>query len=291
MVTEQFNPIPVVHLFPPLDEALVRLLRSLSEEEWNKPTLAKEWSVKDIAAHLLDGNIRTLSMQRDRYFGVKPEQDINSYQTLVQWINALNNDWVRVARRMSPDVLIVLLEMTNPLVHTYFASLLPFEEAIFSVAWAGEERSDNWMHLAREYTEKWHHQQQIREAVTRGNNVGEGIMTRELFTPCIAAFLRGLPHTFRSIAAPVGTSLAVRIESEIESEIGVVRYLVKGDSAWYLQDTPASNNISSDVTIPPNIAWKLFCKGISPEAARPHVQITGDVALGESVLSMVSVMA
>jgi hypothetical protein len=35
------------------------------------------------------------------------------------------------------------------------------------VAWAGEAESKNWFHVARDYSEKWHHQQQIREAVSQ----------------------------------------------------------------------------------------------------------------------------
>jgi len=54
-------PIPTLHLFPVLDELLIGLLSSLSPEDWNKPTLARSWSVKDIAAHLLDTNMRTIS--------------------------------------------------------------------------------------------------------------------------------------------------------------------------------------------------------------------------------------
>src|SRR5688572_32295034 len=44
---------------------------------------------------------------------------------------------------------------------------------------------------AREFTERWHHQQQIRLATNR-----PGIMTRELYYPVLDCFMRALP--FRS---------------------------------------------------------------------------------------------
>jgi uncharacterized protein (TIGR03083 family) len=281
------NPIPVGHLFPVLDEALMRLLRSLTSEEWNAPTLAKLWTVKDIVAHLLDGNIRTLSMQRDRYFGIQPTVPIDSYKTLVQWLNTLNNDWVQAARRMSPDVLMMLLEITNPPTSAYYANLPPFEEAIFSVAWAGEETSLNWMHLAREYTEKWHHQQQIREAV--GGRTESSIMTRELFYPLIATFLRGLPHTYRFTSAPEGTKIAMTIAGDL----GGTWCLERRNSAWILieQTNTPPINTAAHITIPPETAWKLFCKGITPDEARLTVQITGNEELGNVALGLVSVMA
>jgi hypothetical protein len=43
--------------------------------------------------------------------------------------------------------------------------------------------------------------------------------------------------------------------------------------------------------IPPDVAWKVFTKGISYEKARERTEITGDIALGEHALTMVSVMA
>ena len=56
--------IETTHLFPVLDQKLIELLKSLSPEDWNKQTVAKLWTVRDIAAHLLDGNLRTLSLSR-----------------------------------------------------------------------------------------------------------------------------------------------------------------------------------------------------------------------------------
>ena len=67
------EPIFTSHLFPLLDEKLLEILRSLSPQDWERQTIAPLWKVKDVAAHLLDGNMRALSMLRDNYFGEKPE--------------------------------------------------------------------------------------------------------------------------------------------------------------------------------------------------------------------------
>jgi hypothetical protein len=40
------------------------------------------------------------------------------------------------------------------------------DAAGLAAAWAGETDSRNWFDVAREYTEKWHHQQQLRDATT-----------------------------------------------------------------------------------------------------------------------------
>ena len=63
-----------------------------------KPTIAKLWTVKDIASHLLDTNIRTISLARDQHL-IEPDTAINSYQDLVDYLNQLNADWVKATKR------------------------------------------------------------------------------------------------------------------------------------------------------------------------------------------------
>lgn len=275
------TPIPVKHLFKPLDDLLISLLESLSAEEWNKHTVAKAWTVKDVASHLLEGNIRTLSIQRDKFFGEKPPVS-NSYMDMVGWLNGLNADWIKASKRISPDVLILLHKATRDLVNSYYQSLDLNAPAIFPVDWAGETESLNWMHLAREYTEKWHHQQQIREATGR-----DGIMTREFFYPLIDTFFRALPHTFRKVGAPLGTIIKINVTTQL----GGNWYLQKQASNWQLQKDEPTGVPAATVSISPQTSWKLFSKSIRPEEVRGSVELTGDTRLGEHVLQMVSVMA
>ncbi|HEY6901508.1 MAG TPA: maleylpyruvate isomerase N-terminal domain-containing protein, partial [Puia sp.] len=88
MTIDVGKPVDLRHLFRPLNDALLDLLRTLTPEEWERQTVARLWTVKDVAAHLLDGNIRLLSMGRDRYFGEKASPGM-SYEELVAWLNQL----------------------------------------------------------------------------------------------------------------------------------------------------------------------------------------------------------
>jgi uncharacterized protein (TIGR03083 family) len=272
--------IRTTHLFPILDHKLIQLLESLSPEEWNRPTLARPWTVKDVVAHLLDGNVRGLSMARDKHV-LPPDREISSYGDLVGYLNALNADWTRAARRMSPQVLTRLLQSTGREYAEYLATLDPQAKAIFPVAWAGEQTSPNWFHVAREYTEKWHHQQQIREAVGK-----EGIMTRELFLPLADTFMRGLPHAYRDTAAPDGTTVRV----VVDTEIGGNWFVVRAADRWQLAAT-SPGNVHATLVLLPDTAWKLFTKGMPPETAVGQVRIAGDEALARVALRMVAVMA
>ncbi|WP_184543578.1 maleylpyruvate isomerase family mycothiol-dependent enzyme [Mucilaginibacter sp. FT3.2] len=273
--------IEVQHLFKPLDDKLMELMQSLTPADWDKQTVAKAWKVKDVVSHLLDGNIRALSSQRDKYFGDQPPA-INGYNDLVAWLNKLNADWVNASKRISPDVLLILHQATGPLTSAYYQSVNPNDTAIFTVDWAGETQSLNWMHLAREYTEKWHHQQQIREATGR-----DGILTREFFYPFIDTFFRALPHTFRHTGAPVDTLIKITITSGI----GGNWYLQKVKEGWHLLKETEAGSFAATVKIPPDIAWKLFSKSIRPDHVHARVEITGNADMAGQVLNMVSVMA
>jgi hypothetical protein len=272
-------PIEVVHLLPALDKKLIELLKLLSPEEWQQQTIAKLWKVKDVAAHLLDGNIRILSMLRDNYFGEKA--DIKSYQDLVDFLNRLNADWVKAMKRVSPTMLILLHESTGKLYCDYYASLDPFDKSGFAVDWAGESESKNWMHIAREYTEKWLHQQQIRDAVNK-----PGLMTREFYYPFIDIFMLALPYTYRNVQVENGTN----IKLTITTAIGGSWFLNRMEGKWKIDKT-LTKNPSTEVSVDPDIAWKLFSKSLRPHEVREKISITGNQQLGEVALTMVSVMA
>ena len=86
--------VETIELYPALDEKLIELLEGLSTEEWNAPSMVWKRTVKDVAAHILDGcYLRRLSIHRDGYFGEKPE-GVDSYWDLVAFLNGLNATWV-----------------------------------------------------------------------------------------------------------------------------------------------------------------------------------------------------
>lgn len=274
------NKIAILPLFEILDSRLLELLKSLSPDEWNAPTVAKLWSVKDIAAHLLDGSLRGLSISRDGYFGEPPE-NINSYPELVAYLNKLNSNWVTAARRLSTQVLIELLEIASKQYTRHLKQLNPEADAVFAVAWAGQEVSANWFHIAREYTEKFLHQQQIRDAVNK-----PGIMTRELYYPFLNTFMQALPYTFKNIKAAAGATVLVTVTTAIGGQWSIT----KNNEGWALNKNSFAT-VDATVSIDPDTAWKLFSKSLTPEQVLHKVAITGNQLLGKQVLQLVAVMA
>lgn len=274
------EPIHIAHLFPELHDELIGLLRGLATEDWGRPTAAGSWTVKDVAAHLLDTQVRRLSFQRDRMPLIPPDKPIEGYADLVAFLNELNAVWVRAAQRISSRVLIDFLAITGPEAAQLFASLDPFAPGV-PVSWAGEEASANWFDVAREYTEWWHHQQQIRDAVG-----APGLISRRHLYPVLDTFLRGLPHAYRGVAAAAGTAVAV----EITGDAGGSWALVREGERWRLcEGKPEAPGAA--IRMDPDTAWRRMTKGITKEQAAEWAEITGDRALGEPMLGMLSVMA
>jgi uncharacterized protein (TIGR03083 family) len=278
----QPGPLLTAHLFPVLEGHLIDLLRSLAPEDWEKQTVAPRWTVKDLAAHLLDTQLRKLSFGRDGCT-TSPPPVIASDRDLASFINRLNAEGVTVYRRLSPPVLIAWMEQTSREAASYYASLDPHAPARFGVSWAGEPVSANWFDIARELTERWHHQQQIRLAV--GGTATTAIMTPELYHPVLDCFMRALPFHYRSMSAPPGTGVRIHVAGNCGGDWHLVR-----SDAWMLAVAPAGT-IAATVTIPQDIAWRIFTKGIAREEARGQVRVTGDAALGGHVLDMLAIVA
>ncbi|HEX6037593.1 maleylpyruvate isomerase family mycothiol-dependent enzyme [Longimicrobium sp.] len=271
-------PVITAPLLAPLHDELLRLLRSLAPEDWERPATPR-WRVRDVAAHLLDGDIRRLSAGRDGN-ALRPDVPIHGYDDLVGWLNWLNAEWVGVARRMSPAVIVSLLQATGPQVADHLYSLEPDAPALWPVGWAGEETSPNWMDVGREYTERWHHQQQIRDATGRPGLTGSRWMR-----PVLALSMRALPRAYARTESGEGTSVVLRVEGD-----GGGSWTVRcSNGAWILSEG-ATADAACALRMDADTAWRVLLHALPPERARPRVAVEGDAALAEPFLHARAVM-
>jgi uncharacterized protein (TIGR03083 family) len=277
------EPTLTAGLFRELSDELVSLLRSLDAPDWQRPTLAGAWRVRDVAAHLLDGDLRKLSFHRDAHTPPAPAAPITDERDLALWLDALNRQWVETAGRLGPRVLTQLLALSGPEIASFVESLDPQGPALFPVAWAGESASLNWMDTGREYTERWHHQQQIREATGR-----PGLVALRWLRPVLEISLRALPHAYRVVVADTGATLRIVIEGEAGGEW----LLTREPDRWRLGESYGSEagRVSASVTLSEDTAWRVFFKALSPAAALERVRIEGDPALGRAFVTTRAVM-
>ena len=270
-------PIEVLSLLPEERGHLLDLLLSTPRNQHETPTSCPGWSVKDIAAHLLGDDLAILSSGRDGHtFGVYTG---SSWEELVDFINHRNELWVEALRRLSLNAICELLASTEERIQEYFTSLDLLSLGP-NVAWAGEGRMPMWLHVAREYTERWVHQMQIRDALR-----APGLYEPQLFHPVLDAFAYALPVAYRDVEAGEGT----RIEVEIIGSAGGNWSLVRGSDEWQLLDS-VEGTPAATIRMPQEEAWRVWTRGIEPASARAKSTIEGDEELGRHAFDAVAMI-
>lgn len=281
------EPILTLELFPEERAALLNLLASLRPSQLDSPTVCPGWSVKDIAAHLLADDLGKLARGRDGHApaAFTPSSSENVEGQLLDFINHQNEAWVAAARRLSPRLLIDLLRWSGEQTQAYFASLDMFAMGE-PVSWAGPESAPVWLDIAREFSERWLHQAQMRDAVA-----APAFTEPRLFLPLLDTLVRALPHTFRNTEADEGTHVRLEIAGVGEQGLPPLQWsLVRDAGRWALFDSCLLEPAAA-VRMDGDTAWRLFTKGISREDALARVRIDGDAVLGEKVLDTVSIIA
>src|SRR6202165_6018421 len=277
---QEVEPVMVVDLFPEERKFLLELFAELEEEDWRRPTVCAGWTVRDIGLHLLGDDIGYLSGKRDGFKNpFFANRDMEGWESLVQNINEANELWVRAMQRVSPALLADLLALTGKQFYEYVASL-DLMAMNGAVSWAGPGAAPVWLDIAREYTERWLHQQQIRDAVNR-----PGLKDRKFFHPVLDTFVRALPHTYRDVAVTDTTVVKLVVTGEARD----LWYVVGEVNGWSLYKA-VELQAASVVTMDQEICWRLVAKGIDKERARASCTIEGDVELGEKMLETVSII-
>lgn len=276
-------PISTIHLFGPERNALIELLTSLDGgDDWFRPTVCEGWNVHDVALHLLGGDVGLLSGGRDGFRGspaVPTPPDLSDWDTLVGWIDTRNAAWVDATRRMSPTLLCELLTVTGQRLVAWLPEV-DMDAPGIPVNWAGSDPAPTWLHIAREYTERWIHQQHIRDAVAR-----PGLTEPDWLHPVLDTFARALPHTLRDHQRPDGTTVELRITGPAGGSWRVRRDT--GTWSFTGADAPAS----TVVTLDEETAWRGFTRGIDIERIRSRAQVVGDPEIGDAILHMVTIIA
>lgn len=271
----QIGQVPVVDVRGPLTaqrRRLLSLLTSLSEAQWAAPTAAPEWSVKDIAVHLLDVDLSWLAHDRDHdQAGIIPVP--SDHQEFVRELAQRNQRWVDGTRILSPPLITSLLGWSGEQLDAYLATVDLTRPS--SVYWAGT--APLWFDLAREFTERWVHYQQIREAALPA----EGAEPQDEYLPLVLrAFIWGFPHQYQS-PAPAGTSIALDIPT-----IGAW-ILTRTAAGWALDEGQAAGPAAT-LQMTAEAAWRLLTGGrYDPR----QVHLSGDPALAGPLLQVRGIIA
>ena len=289
---KRLTPVYTAPLLRPLLSELLDLLRGLRAEQWEAPTVAGAWRVRDVAAHLLDGELRKLAAYRDGHL-LPLETPIRTDRDLARFVNALNAEGVAWARRLSPRLLVELLATTGEWAADLLEALPPHDVAMWPVSWAGEAVSENWMDVGREYTERWHHQMQIRDAVAAPPTLLEA----QWYRPLLDLSVRALPKSYAEVTAAPDTAVTFIVTTTREA---AADQAVSGDllGGWTLVREPERwmlyEGVGADATTvvraTVDAAWRLLYNALRSPVPRTAIAIDGDQRLAEPLLQTRSVV-
>jgi hypothetical protein len=232
--------------------------------------------VRDVALHILGGDLSNISRRRDGVPALAPR----SGETLGALLARLNQEWVEAARRLSPRLVVELLRAAGPLLADHFDTLDPTALG-GPVSWAGPGPAPVWLDLAREYMERWVHQQHVRDAVRRPGQSGA-----RFCAPVIAASMHALPRALGALPAAPGTGVVVRIEGEAGGEWSVI----KDRDSWTLFDGAAPDARAS-IALPAEVWWRVVTLGMTPDDASRRANAQGDPAWARAALGAVAIIA
>ena len=274
------NIIETTHLFPKLNDLLVQLAENMDQDDWHKKTHFPNWTVKDIFTHLLDTSVRRLSSERDKYVSLEKPK-IECHQDLIDYITQMADRWALAFTNVSPTIIIEMINKYQNDLYEYLVSLDPFGISKHPVSWAGEQESYNWFDIAREYTERWHHQMQIREVLGNTNK----LYKHELYYPILDTFMQALPYHYSKLNEKKDYTLKVSVTGD------------NIDSSWFLESTKnirelkynSTKQIDAYILVDEKIAWKILTKWNEKELENT-VNIRGDIDLGQHFLGMTCLM-
>ncbi|MFC4011259.1 maleylpyruvate isomerase family mycothiol-dependent enzyme [Nonomuraea purpurea] len=272
-----FGPVSDVRpLFAQERRELLLLLGSLDAGAWSKATVCPGWDVHDVVGHVLNDYMRRLSGGRDGFAGARFADD----ETLPGYLARTNDEFVRATRQCSPQLMIELLAHLGPELDRLWAAFDLTAPAHLEVSWAGPGPSPAWLDIARDYTEFWVHQQQIRDAVGR-----PGADRPELMRPVLDTFLRALPHTLRELSRPDGAIVRVVVPGPCGGT-----WQARTDGGWRMTDD-ANSPAAATITMRAGDLWRLASRGITVAEARARATTQGDPALADAVTSLLAVVA
>jgi uncharacterized protein (TIGR03083 family) len=257
---------------------LVRLLGTLTEEESSLPTVCDGWAVRDLAVHLLGVDLSFLSRNRDG----QRNEDLDSsieWDALVELLDESNNRWVEAGAFLSTRLIAELLEITGRMVASVIEDVDPSAPGE-SVSWASADPAPWWLVGAREFTERWVHHQQIRDALNK-----PGLNGPSFIGPILATAMHGVPRAYLDVDAAQDTTVAIDVTGRAGFS-WAVRREVRG---WKLYEG-LTREADARVSIDQDTAWRFLMGMTNANAARRQASVEGDNKLAKPFFSAVSVI-
>lgn len=248
--------------------ALMATLHRLEPADWDRRTPCPGWRVKDVVSHLWSTDLHVLARLRDGHTG-GAAADVHDREAITAAVNEHNERWVSATRGLSPRVLVDRLQESGPQVTTVFR-VGDLRASAERVAWVGAGRQPLWFCGARELTERFVHQQQIREAVGQLPLDDEDVLAAVVDT-----FSHAFPAALGSVHADPGTAVGVVVE---DATISRRWTFIRSPGGWIGSDGDSAD-AAAHLRTDPDAFWRLLSGNLSPTEQVHRVELAGTPTL------------
>ena len=250
---------------------LLEELRAVAGAGWQKPTPCPGWSVHALCCHLVGDDVSLLSRHRDGYHGTVPPAGLDE-QGFIGWLDDLQAEWVHAARRLSPRLIVELLQWAGP----QLAAVLSGQDAgarTARVSWAGPDPVPVWLDHVRELSEYWIHRQQLRQALGHDPD-----LRPDLAVPVLDGLRWAYPFRLGKVRAERGDTLTLSVHGPAT----ITWHLVAGPAGWAFRDAPG-RRLVAQVSMTTDQAWRLLTNNL-PAGHLRQLQVSGDPQITGMVL-------
>jgi uncharacterized protein (TIGR03083 family) len=268
-------PVDLRSRFAPQRDGLLALLASLDAADWQRPTACTGWSVADLAAHVL-GDVVGRASGHAAPAGPRPAAG----EPLPVFIDRINEEWVAAWRRADPRLVVSCLRAVGPDHDAVWMRQDLFDDSV-GVSWAGIDPAPLWFDAARDLTEYWVHERQIRDAVGRPVHDPAALAT------VLDVFVRGLPYTLAR-SEPLGVT-GFRLVADVPGASWALSS--EPDGRWRVTDHPSLGAEAPGVEVAAEHLWRRWTR--QPDTAgAPGAPGAGPSAtdLGRAVLAHVAIV-
>jgi uncharacterized protein (TIGR03083 family) len=251
---------------------LLDLLGSVHADDWSRPTPCPGWSVLGLASHLVGDDLSLLSRHRDDHFGTAPPDGVGP-DGFIAWLDALQDQWVQAARRLSPRLVVDLLAWMGPQLLDTMRRRDPSERSA-EVSWAGPDAVPVWLDQVRELSEYWIHRQQLLVALGRPADLDAALLG-----PVLDGFRWAYPYRLGELLGDVGDTVTIVVTGAASA----TWFLVAGATGWRFADKPGSQTVGR-LRMTTDQAWRLLTNNLPPSEQR-HLELSGDPRVVEVLRS------
>jgi uncharacterized protein (TIGR03083 family) len=244
-------PADIASLFAGERRNLLELLATVGAPEWQKPSPCPEWTILGLCTHLVGDDFSSLSRHRDQHLGTPPPEGSTERQ-FIEWLDDLQAEWVRAARRLSPQLVVDLLAWMGPQLVEMFRQQDPRQRSA-RVSWAGPDLVPIWLDQLRELSEYWIHRQQVLQGLDRPSDLDPALLG-----PILEGLRWAYPFRLAAIEGEPGDTVSI----EVSGPVTATWLLVATDAAWSFASEPGSEPLAS-LSMTADQAWRLLSNNLA----------------------------